>query len=158
MGVESEAMGGRGEEEGKLISTFLPSNFHHPLLPFLLYLLPLDSKPPKMAPRTLLSLNQDVLSEILSYLLLDTPRELNRTSILRTCSSLHLLGLPLLYRVVDLLGYGTRLQLEKHWRSLFGEGGVLTVEGRNPEAGRGVRELRIGGETSTDRTLDGWSE
>ena len=111
-----------------------------------------------MAPKALLSLNQDVLLEILSYLLLDTPKELNRTSVLRTCSSLHLLGLPHLYRVVDLIGYETKVQVAKHWRSFFGEGGVLTAEGRNPEAGRAVRELRLAGETSPDRIWDASSE
>ncbi|KAL7410646.1 hypothetical protein BDY24DRAFT_170905 [Mrakia frigida] len=95
-------------------------------------------------PPILLSLNYDVLREILQILLLDTPRALNRTSILRTCSTLHLLGLPHLYRIVDLTGYPTRDTVMTHWKTLFGEGGVLTVEGRNGEVGSFVSELRLG--------------
>jgi hypothetical protein len=53
--------------------------------------------------RSLTTLPDVVLREILAYLLVDTPREPNRAAILETCSTLHELGLPLLYRVVDIV-------------------------------------------------------
>ena len=98
------------------------------------------------SPLTLLSLNHDVLREILSHLLLDTPATPNRAAVLRTCSLLNELGLPLLYRVVDLRGSSTNSMLVEQWKALFGEEGLLTKKGRREGLGQVVLELRLGGE------------
>jgi len=97
-------------------------------------------------PRLLTSLPSDVLLEILSHLLVDTPHQSNRASILRACSLLYELGLPLLYRVVDLRGFSRRALVLEHWRRLFGEGGLLIEGGRKVELARTVKEIRLGAE------------
>ena len=93
-------------------------------------------------PLPLCSLPGDVLLEILSHLLVDTPRILHRAAILRTCKLLHELGLPLLYQVVDMTGFQTRDKSLRDWDNLFGPSGALT-KGR--PSGAAVRELRLGG-------------
>ena len=95
------------------------------------------------APRSLLSLNEDILREILAHLLLDTPPPPNRASILRTCSLLHELELPFLYRVVDLQEFSSRALLVEQWKQLFGEGGIFTKGGEKGLGGL-ARELKVG--------------
>jgi hypothetical protein len=103
-----------------------------------------------MAPssRSLATLPEVALREILAHLLVDTPRTPTRAAILRTCSTLHQLGMPLLYRVVDLVGYPrstfTEDQHKLTWDSLFGTWGLLTEHGRIKNLGRSVRVLRVG--------------
>lgn len=105
-----------------------------------------------MSPSVLLSLNEDICPEILCYLLLETPREPNRISILRTCRSLLQLGLPHLYRIVDLTGYRTRNVVLRHWKTLFGEGGVLTSSNRE-KVGSLVRKLKLGAKAKASLTI-----
>lgn len=85
------------------------------------------------------------LREILAYLLLDTPRAPNRAAVVRTCKALHRLGLPLLYRVLDLGRYPTDVKFAGAWTVLFGAQGVLTQGGSMPNLAAMVVELRIGG-------------
>jgi len=150
-----------GSREGRrskhLSSTFHPSFLSSvpsrlPSRPNLL-LFSIPSPPSHIAssmipPRTLSSLPSDVLLEILSHLLVDTSPESNRASVLRTCSLLYELGLPLLYRVVELRGFSTRALVLEHWRRLFGEGGLLIEGGRKEELARMVKEIRLGGEAN----------
>jgi len=88
--------------------------------------------PPSMAtsPSILTSLNSDVLRVVLSVLLVDAPPTPHLSAVLRTCSTLHELGLPFLYTVVDLTGYKISEQVVAHWKSLFGQAGVLAKGGR----------------------------
>ncbi|KAL7409896.1 hypothetical protein BDY24DRAFT_418416 [Mrakia frigida] len=98
--------------------------------------------------QTFISLPSDVLIEILKHLLLDTPRSPTRASVLRACSLLHGLGLPLLYRIVDLTGMRRRSTVTFHWKRLFGAGGLFVKGTRSwggVSAGSFVRELRLGG-------------
>lgn len=92
---------------------------------------------------TLTSLPEDILLEVLNLLLVDTPRSPTRAAILRTCSLLHELGLPLLHRVVDLQSYATAFDTVAHWTTLFGAKGSLTTEGRVADLGASVVELRL---------------
>lgn len=97
------------------------------------------------ASSSLLSLHEDILLEILAHLLLDTARAPHKTAILQTCTLLHELGLPLLYKVVDLGGLLTRSRIVDCWTDLFGKGGLLTQDGRIQDLRRNVVKLRIGG-------------
>ena len=94
---------------------------------------------------TFLSLNEDVLREILNLVLDDTPRAKHKTAILLSCSKLHAIGLPLLHRVVDLTNLGNAHAVVDVWHGLFGRGGTLTREGNYPALHKAVHELRIGG-------------
>lgn len=106
-------------------------------------------------PSILASLNSDVLLIIRSFLLVDAPPTPHLPSVLRTCSTLHELGLPFLYTVVDLTGYRTSDHVITHWKTLFGEGAVLAKGGRNGgELGSIVRVLRLGGQRRQDVERD----
>jgi len=126
---------GREESRNELAFFFSPPSHrfaldsHHDLSSFLFSStnLPSISTSSMTPPRLLTSLPSDVLLEMLSHLV-DTPLERNRASILRTCSLLYELGLPLLYRVVELRGFPTMSLVLEHWKRLFGEGGLL-IEG-----------------------------
>lgn len=89
----------------------------------------------------LLSLPADVLLEILTHVLVDTPRLPHRASVVQTCKLLHELGIPLLYRVVDLISSDRLLKgTFDHCRTLFGVGGILSLPRRE---GSSVREIRV---------------
>ena len=106
--------------------------------------------------RSLASLPDVVLRNILSYLLVDTPRESNRTAVLVTCSTLYELGVRYLYTVVDIVAtpVGSFERLTRHLTALFGEDiGLLTSDGRFPELGRTVVQLRVG-EAMSRRVAD----
>ena len=98
-----------------------------------------------MSPRSLASLPDIVLLEVLSYLLENTPRVPHRAALLTTCSTLHVLGLPILYRVVNITTLdGPRLR--KYLDVLFSaKDGLLTRRGRYKGLGRHVVEVRVGG-------------
>lgn len=87
----------------------------------------------------------DVLLQMLSYLLIDTPRSATRAAVVRTCKTLHELGTPLLHRYVDLRGIQSEEQLVGAWKRLFGWRGTLTEGGRFDGLARNVVELRVGG-------------
>lgn len=76
----------------------------------------------------LVSLPADVLLEILSLVLVDTPRSATRAAVIRTCSTLYSLGLLLLYRVLDLTGFTSLTRTLKAWKLLFGPKGALTKQ------------------------------
>lgn len=100
--------------------------------------------------RSLASLPELVLREVLAYLLVDTPRAHHRTAVLSTCSTLHDLGLPYLYRIVDIISTLSS-RLASHLTALFGpDGGLLTTSGRHQGLGRSVVELRVGAEADGD--------
>ena len=87
-------------------------------------------------PRTLATLPNDVLYEILGYVLSDLS-DIKRVSILRVCRSLHDAAGVHLYRTVHAKSLAS-------WKLLFGSpGGLLTVEGER-DLGRHVRELQLG--------------
>lgn len=100
------------------------------------------------SPRTLLSLPEDVLIEILGLLLIDTPRSRLRTAVLRSCNALYELGLPLLYRVVDLRAANDigDPEVVHNWETLFGARGTLTDQRESgPSLGSSVLSLGLGG-------------
>lgn len=99
-------------------------------------------RPPMSSPPDLLYLPEDVLREILAHLLVDTPRAPERTAVIQMCQLLHDLGIPLLYRVVDLTGSRLRLSgVMRTLRVVFGSGGLLA---RSRREGSFVREIRLG--------------
>lgn len=96
-------------------------------------------------PRSLLALPADVLLEILAHLLVDSPRSPNRAAVVRSCSTLHELGLPLLHRVVDLTDIESASDTFAAYEGLFGVHGSLTSQGRTADLASSVVQLRIGG-------------
>lgn len=95
--------------------------------------------------RSLSSLPEDVLDKILAHLLVDTPRAPHHAAILQTCSALHSLGQPLLYRTVVFDGYRTTRDLVAAMGALFGREGPFWGDGELKKvARRSVVELRIG--------------
>ena len=100
----------------------------------------------------------EVNDEILSYLLVDTPRGAHRTAVLAASRALREIGLPLLHRVVDLTDFRDTDQLLRAWHTLFGYRGTLTEEGSRPKLREEVRELRIGGPMSSVPQLHGFGE
>ena len=116
-----------------------PADDHDPVHPPKVTLA--DQHPPMSPARSLLSLPADVLLEILGLLLVDTPRLPHRAAIVQTCKLLHELGIPLLYRVIDLIKSDVCLKgPSTQCRTLFGVGGVLSLSRRE---GSFVREIRV---------------
>lgn len=99
-------------------------------------------------PRSLASLPDIVLREVLAYVLVNVPRVAHRAAVLATCSVLHQTGLPFLYRVLDIrTNNGSRLR--RYLDVLFSaRDGLVTRRGRYRELGRHVVEILVGGTLS----------
>ena len=91
----------------------------------------------------------EILTEILSYILVDTPKAAHKAAVLRTCTTLLNVGRPLLYRVVDLQDLPDFGAILSAWTTLFGPGGLL-AGGRNDihNLHERVQLLRVGGPKS----------
>ena len=114
---------------------------------------PTPQAPPMPAStRTLISLPPEVLSEILIFTL-DRPQGPLRPAVLQTCSLLHSIGLPLLFRFV-------RLGTVASWKAMVGVGGwLVSVRDNGRGMGRHVRELELnrkgtGGELTVQTVVD----
>jgi len=87
-------------------------------------------------PRTLLSLPNETLSEILSYALAQ-PNGPCRPAVLQTCSHLHDVGLPLLFKHVRLATFAS------YSTNLSAGGLLLPVEEGGKGMGKWVKELEL---------------
>ncbi|KAL7409216.1 hypothetical protein BDY24DRAFT_445094 [Mrakia frigida] len=98
-------------------------------------------------PRTLLSLPNETLSEILSYVLFE-PNGPNRPAALLACSLLREVGIPLLFRYVRVATFAS-------YQSMFGWKGLLIPSEREGKGyGKWVKELEL---DRLDEQKDAWS-